>query len=465
MKKGLFAALLAALAAAALAAAATADIGPPVADPAGVYNMPAGFSYRDLATPCVTPERSTESGLTFPMPEDPDGKALFKAPHGKSWLIVHHELTQPRAGDFQGDAGKCFVPEQTPGDTDSNGYGSVSRLTLAKDGVTVEKAELITTGLHDLCASAITPWKTYLTNEEFPFITDPPKPPDNEQGSGWVWEVNPATGAQKKLLGMGRFSHEQEAYVHGAWYLTDDRGDARFLYKFIPNEKKDLTVGRLYGLAFNKASGSGTWVGPLNYKDPDADMKARGYQPAAWGFIKAEGIVGNGHADGLGGNALYFSESGAAADPGRVWALKELGGTTGMVVGHVVVEGDWARLGRPDNLRFNNAGDLFIFEDHSTSDFGRGPTGNVNQTWILPRHEEGSANMILFANTVDEATGPWFSRNGKILYLSIQADPPRRSHIIAITRDNENFNKPYDKKDEHAKHDKHEKHDKKHKAT
>ena len=190
-----------------------AGIGPPVADPAGVYNMPAGFHYTDLATPCVTPEKSTESGLTFPMPEDPDGKVLFKAKHGQTWLVVHHELTQPRAGDFQGDAGKCFVPEQTPGDTDSDGYGSVSRLTLAKDGVTVTKAELITTGLHDLCASAITPWKTYLTNEEFPFIVDPPKPPDNEQGSGWVWEINPATGAQKKLLGMGRFSHEQEAYA------------------------------------------------------------------------------------------------------------------------------------------------------------------------------------------------------------------------------------------------------------
>ena len=79
MRKRFFAALWAAFAAAALATTATADIGPPVADPAGVYNMPAGFSYKDLATPCVTPERSTESGLTFPMPEDPDGKALFKS--------------------------------------------------------------------------------------------------------------------------------------------------------------------------------------------------------------------------------------------------------------------------------------------------------------------------------------------------------------------------------------------------
>jgi secreted PhoX family phosphatase len=127
-----------------------------------------------------------------------------------------------------------------------------------------------------------------------------------------------------------------------------------------------------------------------------------------------------------------------------VWELRELG-NEGLVVGHVVAEGDWARLGRPDNIRFDDAGDLFIMEDHSASDFARGPTGNVNQTWILPRHEEGSASLILFANTVDEATGPWFSSDNKLLYLSIQADPPRRSHIIAISRDKGNFNKPYDK--------------------
>ena len=412
----------------------------PVPDPAGVYNLPAGYSYTDIATPCVTPEVSTESGLTFPMPEDPDGKALFKAPGGKLWLIVHHELTQPRAGDFQGDAGKCFVPEQTPGDTDSNGYGSVSRLTLAKDGVTLEKAEIITTGLHDLCASGVTPWNTYLTNEEFPFLVDPPQA-DGEKGSGWVWEVDPATGAQTKLTGMGWFSHEQEAYASGSWYLTDDRGDARFIYKFVPDRHRDLRTGSLYGLAFNKAAGMGTWIGPLNYKDPDTDMRSRGYQPALWGFTKAEGMIASGSSTTLGGNSVTFSESGAGADPGRVWKIDHLGGD--VVFGRVIAEGSFAQLARPDNLRYTDAGDLFIMEDHSASDFGRGATGNVNETYVLPRGEEGAANLILFATTPDEATGPWFSDNNQLLYLSIQADPPRRSHIIAV-RHPGNFNQPYD---------------------
>ena len=121
------------------------------------------------------------------------------------------QLTDPR-DPFQGDAGKCTVTERTPGDDDSNGWGSFSRITLAQDGTTVLNKELITTGLHYLCAGAQTPWKTYLTNEEFPFVVDPDK------RSGWVWEINPATGQATRATGMGWFSHEQEARVGDAGF-------------------------------------------------------------------------------------------------------------------------------------------------------------------------------------------------------------------------------------------------------
>ena len=424
--------------AAATAVGAVAAVGPPQPDPNGIINLPAGYSYTTLATGCLTPEQSTESGVTYPMPEDPDGKALFHAPGGATWLLVQHELTQPRQGDFQGDAGKCHVDEQTPGDDDSDGWGSISRLTLAKDGTTVLKAELITTGLHDNCAATVTPWKTYLTNEEFPFINDP------DLRSGWVWEIDPATGAQKRLTGMGHFSHEQEAYASdGAWYLTDDRGNAQFIYKFVPDRRRDLTTGKLYGLSFDRATGTGVWIGPLNPLAPEADMLAHGQDPATHGFFKAEGIVGTASSNNVGGNAIYFSESGVGADPGRVWRIDHLGNDP-FVTGHVVAEGDFARLGRPDNLRFNDAGDLFIMEDHSASDFNRGATGNVNQVWVLPRHEEGAENLIQFAATPDEPTGPWFSFDNQLLYLSLQADPPRVSHVIAI-RHPRNFNQPYDR--------------------
>lgn len=432
------------LAAGVVLAAATAALGrtsaapPLVTDPAGIVSLQPGYSYSTLAVSC-TPSRSTESGAVVPFPEDPDANILFTNQRGEDYLLSNHELTQPRQGDFQGDAAKgaCAVNEQTPGDDDSDGWGSVSRIVLEKDGTTVKRTEVITTGLHDLCAASQTPWKTYLTNEEFPFINDP------DMRSGWVWEIDPETGAQKRLTGMGHFSHEQEAYASdGSWYLTDDRGDARFIYKFTPDSRRDLTTGQLYGLAFSKLTGTGTWIGPLNPLDPDSDMRSRGFQPALWGFNKAEGMIGTASSSTRGGNAVYFSESGVGADPGRIWTLDHLGADP-FVTGHVVVEGDFARLGRPDNIRFTDAGDLFIMEDHSASDFNRGATGNVNQIWVLPRQQEGAANLILFGATTDEPTGPWFSNDNQLLYLSIQSDV-RPSRIVAI-RHPTNYNRPYDR--------------------
>jgi secreted PhoX family phosphatase len=413
-----------------LASTANAQIGPPQTDPAGLIDLPAGYSYTDLYRSCDPGVQSTEDGTVWPMPDDPDANVVFPRPGGGYWLLSNHELTDPR-DPFQGDAGKCAVTERTPGDDDSDGWGSVSRITLAQDGTTVLNKELITTGLHDLCAGAETPWKTYLTNEEFPFVVDPDKK------SGWVWEINPATGAQTRATGMGWFSHEQEARVGKAWVLTDDRGNNQYLYKFVPDRANDLTTGSLYGLVFNRVTNTGTWVGPLDPLAPEADMAARVGPPTATNsFSKAEGVV-----TGPGGDSVTFSESGAGADPGRVFVLTDV--DQDVVHGYTLVEGNFGRLARPDNLRYTDAGDLFIMEDHSASDFARGPTGNVNQVWVLPRGEEGAANLILFAQTSDEPTGPWFSNDNHLLYLSVQAERPRVSHVIAIQAP-QTFNYPYD---------------------
>jgi secreted PhoX family phosphatase len=371
------------------------------------------------------------------MPEDFDANVVFTK-GDETWLISNHELTQPRANDFQGDAEKCHVDEQTSGDNDSDGWGSVSRIVLGKDGTTVLRRELITTGLHDNCAGAKTPWGTYLTNEEFPFIND------SELRSGWVWEIDPATGAQKRLTGMGRFSHEQEAFAaDGSWYLTDDRGNYQYIYKFVPDRRNDLTTGKLYGLLFNRTTNTGTWVGPLDPFAPEADMIAQSGQvpDATNSFAKAEGIVAAAGSSTGGGNAVVMSESGFGSDPGRIWRLSGL--STNNVKGKVLVEGDFGRLSRPDNLRYTAAGDLFLMEDHGSSEFAL--AGGSNEIWVLPRGQEGAANLVLFASMPHrfEPTGPWFSNDSQLLYLSVQADPPFQSRVIAIRREGGNFNQPY----------------------
>jgi secreted PhoX family phosphatase len=414
----------------ALAAASTVAADPPgtiLPDPAGLIDLPAGYSYSILSTSCTDSVQSTESGGTFPMPEDFDANVLFPAPGGQYWLLNNHELTEFRPGDFAGDTGKCAVDEQAAvDDGDSDAWGSVSRLVLAADGTTVVARELITTGLHNLCAANPTPWGTYVTNEEFPYgrrlaANDPQK------RSGWAWEVDPATGEATKLTGMGWFSHEQADYVrNGEWWLSDDQGDYRFIYKFVPGKRDDLRSGKLYGLKFNHAKNKGRWIGPLDPMDPHADMVSRGIDPEVYGFGKGEGLVANPAR-----SWIVFSESGATgSDPGRVWRFV---GKGRMVKGHVLAEGDWVNFSRPDNLRYAPSGDLYIMEDHGSSDRAAHPEINANEDiWVLRKGKRGLQHLQRFANTRDEPTGPWFHPNGEIFYLSLQGNPSR---VLAIRGD------------------------------
>ena len=392
----------------------------PKTDGAGIINLRPGYQYDVLATAGETQVTSTESGDTFAMPEDFDANVVVTDGSGQDWLVTAHELTRIRDGEtFLGDAGKPFVPEQaTTDDGDVDGWGSVTRLPLSSNGRKAGPAEVITTGLHDLCAGALTPWGTFLVNEEFPFPGDTTTP----YRSGWVWEVDPVTGEQTKLTGMGRFSHEQEALANdGAWYLTNDFGNDQFIFRFVPTSPTDLVHGNLYGLAFNKATKTGTWVGPLNTNDPTADMVSRGYPRATYGFSKGEGIVPTPD-----GNSLVFTESGAptSSNPGRIWKFSNL--TSSGLTGEVIAEGNFATLSHPDNIRFSPAGDLFIMEDNSSA-LSKPETGGMNEIRVLPAGMTGTENTTVFATLPngDEPTGPWFSDNGKLLYLSIQGDPSR----------------------------------------
>jgi hypothetical protein len=446
MKKGKIASAIAiagvGVTAAAVTAAADAPAGKghgkqapaaPVSDPGGVIDLRPGYSYKVLASSCVDDARSTESGATVEMPDDFDANVVVPGPRSSKWLLSAHELTKPVPGDFQGDAGKCATEEQaTSDDGDSDGTASVSRITLGHNGTTVKSRELITTGLHDLCAGALTPWGTFLVNEEFPFVSDPDK------RSGWVWEIDPKTGAQKRATGMGRMSHEQEALYRGAWYITDDRGNYQYLYKFVPDQRRDLSAGKLYGLKFDRSTNTGEWVGPLDPTAPEADMVARvGAPSAANTFSKHEGIVRD-HR----GRGVVFSESASGSDPGRVWLLRD--GAAGPR-GEVLAEGDFKKMSRPDNLRFNRRGDLVIFEDNGSALDTNPDTGRMNQVYVLPAGRTGSDALQHFATVPGggEGTGPWFSRNSKLLYLSIQDQEQAdgsESRVIAI-RAPETFNR------------------------
>jgi len=123
------------------------------------------------------------------------------------------------------------------------------------------------------CASGPTPWGTYLTCEE---TTDNYlDPTQDEKGYGWVVEIDPytPTSTAVKRTAMGRFDHENTAYMTDeanrvAFYMGDD-GTPGCIYKFIPSKAYDpknraanlnlLDEGTLYAARFND-DGTGNWV-------------------------------------------------------------------------------------------------------------------------------------------------------------------------------------------------------------
>jgi secreted PhoX family phosphatase len=123
------------------------------------------------------------------------------------------------------------------------------------------------------CASGETPWGTYLTCEETTDNYLDPSQPVN--GYGWVVEIDPQnqlTGMPVKRTALGRFDHENTAYMldsanNLAIYMGDDSTPG-CIYKFVPSAKFTpnnraantnlLDAGTLYVAKFN-ANGTGEW--------------------------------------------------------------------------------------------------------------------------------------------------------------------------------------------------------------
>jgi len=181
---------------------------------------------------------------------------------------------------------------------------------------------------------------------------------------------------------------------NGSWYLTNDRGDWRYLYKFVPDNRRDLTTGQLYGLKFNRLTMTGMWIPIENAIDPDTEMQAR-------------------HRTGR---------------PRRVCMR--------------------SRRPRESSARRARAASAATRSSSPSPESARIRVGSgdsrKNQIWVLPRNQRGTSNLILFGKTPDEATGPWFSFDNQLLYVSTHADPPRQSRVIAI-RAPRSFNQPYDR--------------------
>ena len=315
----------------------------------------------------------------------------------------------------------------------------------------------VAVGTFGNCAGGITPWGTVLTAEENTddfygtavydekgkrtieesvfgwekFFNYPP------EHYGWIVEVNPLTGAAKKLTSIGRYAHEcatiRVAKDGRCVVYSGDDGNDRCLYKFIADKPGSLETGKLY--AADVANGK--WIS-LSIKD-QPKLKAA-FKDQTEVLIRCREA-----APMVGASALARPED-IEIDPqtGSVYITLTNNQPKGNMFGEILkleeknndplsleftsstfaAGGPDSQFACPDNLAFDRRGNLWMTTDVSGKDMNRGqylPFKN-NSLFYIPLHgpNAGKAFRVATAPNDAELTGPVFSHDGRNLFLAVQ---------------------------------------------
>ncbi len=293
------------------------------ADPAGVFDLPEGFSYQAFSKAGET----MSDGLVTP--HKADGMGCFPLDRDRVILVRNQELkpSDLAYGAFGKDHALADRIDRTRAyDLNQDGKplcGGTTTLVYDLKKKRLESSHLSLAGTAVNCAGGVTPWGSWLTCEETVVNPGPNAGGQTLQKShGWVFEVpSRAKGLVQAtpLTGLGRFKHEATAIDPrtGVVYLTEDEGDGRGLfYRFLPNDRRALAKGgRLQALAFRDGGDSRNWSGaewtPGQWRDtvwidldgvdnPNDDLRHRGHAKGAAWFARGEGIF-------FGEGELYFT--------------------------------------------------------------------------------------------------------------------------------------------------------------
>ena len=153
-------------------------------DPAGLLDLPAGFSYQILSSY----GDAMSDGLV--VPNAADGMGCFRLDERRIALVRNHELKVGEMSD--GPAGKRGLTKGAAFDHKGDAAlpGGTTTLILDAQTLKVEKQFLSLAGTIRNCAGGITPWGSWLSCEE-----DMTRAGQDGVGKdhGWVFEV-PANG-------------------------------------------------------------------------------------------------------------------------------------------------------------------------------------------------------------------------------------------------------------------------------
>jgi secreted PhoX family phosphatase len=418
--------------------AANVGYGPLVADPVGMFNLPAGFRYSLFS------KTGTAMADGLIVPGKHDGMAAFVGPDGRTLLVRNHELESawtefsPFGRDRSllakidrskiYDFGRGFAPN----------LGGTTTVVFDTRTQTMEREFLSLGGTVRNCAGGPTPWGTWITCEE---INELPEP-DAEQPHGYNFEVQPTATPglvdPVPLKAMGRFRHEAVAIdpASGIVYETEDLGDG-LLYRFIPSQPGRLAAGgRLQALVVRGRAKADTrnWSGsafplgealPVEWVDvdevdsPASDLRKRGAAVGAAVFARGEGAW-------WGNDAAYFAmTNGGHKRLGQIFRYRPspFEGTPNEAGRPGTLElfaepNDNALLSNCDTLTVAPWGDLIICED----------TGGVCRlVGVTPQGQ-----YYVFGANVEadrELAGACFSPDGSTLFVNVQTP----GYTLAIT--------------------------------
>lgn len=384
-----------------------AGYGPLIPDPAGLIDLPKGFSYRVISS---LGDRM-DDGET--VPDRADGMGAFAGRDGRVILVRNQEL---RAGEST-LGGATFDKWNGTGAL----AGGTTTLVYDPRSGRVEQQYRSLAGTIRNCAGGVTPWRTWLTCEE-----DVSRAGGMlAQEHGWVFEVPADLRGRANpipLKGLGRFNHEAAAVDPrtGIVYLTEDRDDSLF-YRFLPNKAGRLSAGgRLQALALvdgRRDSRNWTsrdfavrspadvrWIDLDGVDSPNDDLRNRGAAKGAMLFARGEGVH-------MGRREVYFtSTSGGAAKLGQIMRYRpgqsvNSGGRLDLFFESSSPD----QFNYGDNLTVGPNGHLFVCEDQYT---------DVVDNFIRGIRPDGTAYPFARLRLQTELAGACFAPNGRIMFVN-----------------------------------------------
>jgi secreted PhoX family phosphatase len=305
------------------------------------------------------------------------------------------------------------------------------------------------------CAGGVTPWGNILTCEEnsdqfmgWPDYKTKGTIPSSKyrwekffpypaEHYGWVVEIDPKTGVGKKHTSMGRFSHESATVTVASdgrcvVYSGDDRNDEH-LYKFIADKPGSLDTGKLYVANFEKKK----WVS-LQREDHKILQKLFKNQLEIMIYTrtaaKAVGATPLGRPEDIEVDentknvfVALSNNFGKGEYFGQILKVEEKDGdplSLSMKGSYFAVGGEKSGWAAPDNLVFDNKGNLWMVTDMSGSLIGKKPYKNFGNNGLfkipMTGPDAGKAIQMGSAPKQAEFTGPCFSPDFKTLFLSVQ---------------------------------------------